>query len=589
MRIAAIAFLLAAALQAQTPALPPLHVSDSGFILDDSGNPALLRGLNRAGTGSGNADATATDADYAAQNQLLSMNLVRIFVNATWWNSNVPVPIAGLSYQDYIDQLIQRAEKYGNYVLILKDSQFPDPPCGADGKNCPAFNQGDLNCQANASLCATQSTTGANIDVAFAFWADFANRYANDPAVLYDTWENMRGISIATWSDNQNQLIAAIRTFSPQSVIFVEDIPGAFEAIVQGAVPDLAWPNLVWNFQLYNASTASCTEPASPRYANWPRNFDPLISFAQQNGHAGAVTEWGGCNDTEPYHSNITSYAQAHSLTLAYFAAGFLITHSASGYQLTAAGTKVKQAYAAIAAGAPGMVASVSSANGSEILAPEALAFAIGTNLAATSATAADPVLNLAGSSVVVTDGDGIARTALLSSVSAQQINYQVPPGVGLGTASVAVFSNGAPVAFGSAQIAAVAPGIYTATADGLGVAAATVVTNHADGSSASTATYQCTSATSCSAIPIDLGTATDQVVLQLFGTGIRGRSSLPAVLCQIGSTTLPVAYAGPQGSTIGMDEIDIPLPKSLRGAGNVIATLTVDGQTANTVTLNFK
>jgi uncharacterized protein (TIGR03437 family) len=77
--------------------------------------------------------------------------------------------------------------------------------------------------------------------------------------------------------------------------------------------------------------------------------------------------------------------------------------------------------------------------------------------------------------------------------------------------------------------------------------------------------------------------------VLQLFGTGIRGRSSLPAVLCQIGSTTLPVAYAGPQGSTIGMDEIDIPLPKSLRGAGNVIVTLTVDGQTANTVTLNFK
>jgi hypothetical protein len=37
------------------------------------------------------------------------------------------------------------------------------------------------------------------------------------------------------------------------------------------------------------------------------------------------------------------------------------------------------------------------------------------------------------------------------------------------------------------------------------------------------------------------------------------------------------------------MDEIDIPLPKSLRGAGNVIVTLTVDGQTANTVTLNFK
>ena len=105
-------------------------------------SPCLLRGLNRSGTGSGNADATATDADYAAQNQLLSMNLVRIFVNAAWWNSNVQVPIANLAYQAYIDQLIQRAKKYGNYVLILKAGQFPDPPCGADGKNCPAAQPG---------------------------------------------------------------------------------------------------------------------------------------------------------------------------------------------------------------------------------------------------------------------------------------------------------------------------------------------------------------------------------------------------------------------------------------------------------------
>jgi hypothetical protein len=124
-----------AAVDAQTPALHPLHVSSAGIILDDSGKPGLLRGLNRSATGSGNADATATDADYAAQNQLLSMNLVRIFVNATWWTSNVQIPIGNLKYQDYIDLLIQRAKKYGNYVLILKAGQFPDLPCGADDQS----------------------------------------------------------------------------------------------------------------------------------------------------------------------------------------------------------------------------------------------------------------------------------------------------------------------------------------------------------------------------------------------------------------------------------------------------------------------
>src|SRR5450759_3259033 len=159
----AIALLLTAAVQAQTPLLRPLHVSPAGIILDDSGKPVLLRGLNRSATGSGNADATATDQEYAAQNQLLSMNLVRIFVNAAWWTGNVQVPIANVKYQDYIDQHIQRAKKYGNYVLILKAGQFPDAPCGAGGVNCPAANQGDLNCQTNSALCFDQDTTGTYI------------------------------------------------------------------------------------------------------------------------------------------------------------------------------------------------------------------------------------------------------------------------------------------------------------------------------------------------------------------------------------------------------------------------------------------
>ena len=51
----AFSFLLATALHSQTTALRPLHVSAAGEILDDSGKPVALRGLNRSATGSGNA------------------------------------------------------------------------------------------------------------------------------------------------------------------------------------------------------------------------------------------------------------------------------------------------------------------------------------------------------------------------------------------------------------------------------------------------------------------------------------------------------------------------------------------------------
>jgi uncharacterized protein (TIGR03437 family) len=585
----AIALLLTAAVQAQTPLLRPLHVSPAGIILDDSGKPVLLRGLNRSATGSGNADATATDQEYAAQNQLLSMNLVRIFVNAAWWTGNVQVPIANLKYQDYIDQLIQRAKKYGNYVLILKAGQFPDAPCGADGKNCPAPNQGDLNCQANASVCAAQDTTGNNVDTAFTFWGAFAKKYAADPAVLYDTWEDMHGIDGNTWSNDQNALIAAIRTYGPQSLIFVEDNGTAFESIVSGALPDLAWSNLVWNFHLYAGPNGTCSEPTSPRNANWPQNFDPLVSYAKQHGHAAAITEWGGCNDSEPYHTNITSYAKAHSLALVYFDSSFLIMQSGSAFQLTATGTKVAQAFTAIAAGGPGTVTSVSNADYTTTLAPEAIASAFGANLAAVTQqpTAVPLPTNLGGTNVVIKDVNGISRSAELFFVSPTQVNYQVPPGVAIGMASVTVSVNGDPVALGTANIAAVAPGLYTANSTGQGAAAAIVLTIHADRTSSFVLTFQCPSAGNCTTLPIDLGLDTDTVVLELYGTGIRGHSV--GVTCRVGATTLPVAYAGPQGGFVGLDQVNVTLPKSLRGSGNTTVLLTVDGQAANPVSLNFK
>jgi uncharacterized protein (TIGR03437 family) len=588
--LAGLFMLSVASLCGQAPVFHPLHVSAAGIILDDSNKPVALRGLNRSGTASGNADASSTDADYAGQNQLLSMNVVRLFVNATWWNNNVQVPIANAVYQTYIDTLIQRAKKYGNYVVILKAANFPDAPCGANGQNCPAPNQGDLNCAANATLCATEDTTGNTIDAAFIFWSAFAAKYAGDPAILYDTWEDMHSIDADTWSNDQNQLIAAIRSNSAQSLIFVEDTGTAFESIVAGTLPDLSWSNLVWNFHLYAGPAGTCAETASPRYANWAQNFSPLVNFAQQNGHGAGIMEWGGCNDSEPYNTNVTSYALAHSLPLIYFDNTYLITQSGGKYQLTATGAKVAQAYTAIANGGPGTVTSVSSAYGqNSTLAPEAIASAYGSNLATlTQNAAAVPLpLNLGGTSVMVTDANGVSRSAELFYVSPVQVNYEVPPGVVAGTASITLSVNGDPAAFGSAKIAAVSPGVYSASGSGQGVAAGVVQTVHADGTSSTANLAQCNSSGVCTAVPIDLGLATDHVFLELFGTGIRGHSG--TVNCQVGPMLLPVAFAGPQGVYVGLDQVNIALPASLRGAGNVNATLSVDGQTANVVGLAFK
>ena len=78
-------------------------------------------------------------------------------------------------------------------------------------------------------------------------------------------------------------------------------------------------------------------------------------------------------------------------------------------------------------------------------------------------------------------------------------------------------------------------------------------------------------------------------MVVELYSTGIRGRSSLAAVTGKFGSTSLAPLYAGPQGTYVGLDQINFLLPQFLRGAGNVTVQLSMDGQAANPVTLNFK
>jgi len=51
----------------------------------------------------------------------------------------------------------------------------------------------------------------------------------------------------------------------------------------------------------------------------------------------------------------------------------------------------------------------------------------------------------------------------------------------------------------------------------------------------------------------------------------------------------VPVVFAGPQGQFTGLDQINVQLPASLAGKGEVDVVLTVDGVVANTVRANLQ
>ena len=120
---------------------------------------------------------------------------------------------------------------------------------------------------------------------------------------------------------------------------------------------------------------------------------------------------------------------------------------------------------------------------------------------------------------------------------------------------------NAGPISFqignvsGAATLSAVAPGLFSANNTGRGPAAAFVSRPDADGTSELDPTVTCTGAAgACSNTPIDLPSATGQIALELFGTGIRGRASVSDVRVSVGGVLVTPSFAGPQSQYSGMD-----------------------------------
>jgi uncharacterized protein (TIGR03437 family) len=237
-------------------------------------------------------------------------------------------------------------------------------------------------------------------------------------------------------------------------------------------------------------------------------------------------------------------------------------------------------------------VATVSAASYSnQSLAPESIAVVFGANLAniAQSASTIPLPTTLAGATIKVRDSASIERLAALLYADHGQINFQIPVGTATGPATIIVNNSAGEIITGSALIAPTAPGIFVANADGKGVAAALLLRMKSDGTQRSEPIAQYdASANRYIGLPLNLDEPSEEVFLILFGTGIRGNGSLASVTCQIDGMNAEVLYAGAQGNFVGLDQVNIRLPRPLR-SGDLEIILTVDGKPANRVTLKVK
>ena len=196
----------------------------------------------------------------------------------------------------------------------------------------------------------------------------------------------------------------------------------------------------------------------------------------------------------------------------------------------------------------------------------------------------------LLGTSVKVTDSQGLKRDALVFSVSPTQVNYLMPYDTAQGSVTVTITSGDGSVSVGTSQIVTIAPGLFTANGDGRGAPAGAALRYKPDEvpKFLDLARYDAAQGRMVPA-PIDLGGEDEIIVLILIGTGMRNHQGDAGVSLTIGGVAATTRFAGPVPSDLGEEQVYAIIPRALIGRGEVDVVLTVDGKTTNTVKLNIK
>jgi len=313
----------------------------------------------------------------------------------------------------------------------------------------------------------------------------------------------------------------------------------------------------------------------------------PFVKTLPTSGKVGAAVQILGTNLTGATSVTFNGTAAAFTVISPSLISTTVPTGAATGQVQvkTPIGTLLSNAAFVVQAPLPPFTVALSTAGQVEPFAAQSIVSAYvsasGADLATGTASASSLPLptSLDGTTVTVTDSAGAARLASLFYVSPLQVNFEIPAGTAVGTASVSIQSQSGTAQTATIQIGNVSPGLFEL--NGAGLVAAWVLPVISGAQQPLQPVYQIASG-AVVPLPINLGLSTNQVYLEMYGTGIRNASNVTAT---VGSFSVPVLYAGAAPGFAGEDQVNIgPLPQALAGAGSVNIVLTADGQAANTV-----
>jgi endoglucanase len=319
--------------------LPPLSVAGNRIADAGTGEPVLLRGVNRSGLeysspeGAGSLqNAGITEAEWDQIVTVWKANVIRIPFNQDWASER-----PGYDAEPYLaalDAVIEMSARRGAYTILDLEWLDATTPRGRNS---------------NGSINFVPALPDA---ISLQLWRQLASRYRDEPAVLFDILNEpheplpddrtplwtidasgtlaplpRRRVTLAEWQPWAVQLALAIRSQHPDALLLVSGLNWGYDL---SSYPIADLDNVVYSTHVY---------PNKGR--RWDRSFGDLAERFPV-----FVGEWGGSDGDLAWGHSLLQYMSDHQLG---WAAWSWCDHPrliepASSYQPTRFGSLVQEA-----------------------------------------------------------------------------------------------------------------------------------------------------------------------------------------------------------------------------------------------------
>jgi endoglucanase len=277
--------------------LPPLRASSNRIVNADTREPVRLRGINRSGLEYSSSLSAAGITGEELDEIVLrwGANVIRVPFNQQW-------ALGSATYRSELDLLIAETAQRGAYVLL--DLQWIDAVTER-GKNSDG----------------TSNFVPALPDIdSIALWRELARSYVNEPAVLYDIFNEphdplpgdptpflgidqsgrtfplpKRVVTMKEWQPWAMQLVRAIRSEHPGALVFV---------------PGVNWAYDLCGFPLPGIERVAYSTHVYPNKGkNWDAAFGGL-----SDRYPVFAGEFGGAEEDVRWGQSLLEYFERHSI-----------------------------------------------------------------------------------------------------------------------------------------------------------------------------------------------------------------------------------------------------------------------------------